>query len=137
MLDFDNSDGSGDDDYSHPVGGPQVFELQNSNEQMQGAYGAVLGPFNTPPYSDKDFNHHEYAYDDVSSMPLNVSAPSYHDHNSYNPPQSNSLSLPNDTKWFTEQYSTAELSNVLGELKIDENGIGMSQRNGFYTHIVE
>lgn len=124
VLDFDNSDGSDDDDYSHPAGAPQVFELQDSHEQMHGAYGAVLGPFNTPPYSDKAFSQHEYAYDDISSMPLNIPAPSYRDHNSYNPSQSNSLPLPNGPNWLKEQYSTAELSDVLGELKINENGVG-------------
>ncbi|KAL2052535.1 hypothetical protein ABVK25_007095 [Lepraria finkii] len=123
VLDFDNSDGSDDDDYSHPAGAPQVSELQDSHEQMHGAYGAVLGPFNTPPYSDKAFSQHEYAYDDISSMPLNIPAPSYRDHNSYNPSQSNSLPLPNDPNWLKEQYSTAELSDVLGELKINENGV--------------
>ena len=124
VLDFDNSSGSGDDDYSHPARAPQVFELQNSTEQMPGAYGAVLGPFSTPPYSDKAFSQHEYAYDDTSSMPSSIPAPSYRDQNSYNPSYSSSLPLSNDATWLKEQYSTAELSEVLGELKINENGVG-------------
>ena len=123
VLDFDNSSGSGDEDYSHPAGAAQVFELQQPQEPIQGTYNAVLGPpFNTPPYTEKSFSQHEYAFDDISTMPLHVPTPSYRDHHTYNPPQSAPIAPPND--WPKEQYSTAELNDFLGELNINENGVG-------------
>lgn len=122
VLDFDNSSGSGDDDYSHPASATQVFQMQQPQEPIQGTYSAVLGPFNTPPYTEKAFTPHEYAFDDMSTMQLHVPTPSYRDHHTYNPPQSAPIVPPND--WHKEQYSTAELSDVLGELNINENGVG-------------
>lgn len=130
VLDFDNSDGSGDDEYNNLAGGPQILEMQNPQEHMhvsQGAYSAALPPFQTPPYSEKAFSQHEYAYEDVPSLPLPLHIPdhSYSDHTSFDPPNSAPLHSSNGASWNSDPYSTAELSDVLGELKINENGVGM------------
>ena len=123
VLDFDNSSGSGDDEYSQPASAPQMFELQHSQGPMQGTYSAALGPFNTPPYTEKAFSQHEYAFDDMATMPLHVPAPSYSDHNIYNAPHNATITSSNEGNWHKEQYA-AELSDVLGELNINENGVG-------------
>ena len=127
VLDFDVSDGSGDDEYNF-TGGPELFGVQPTQEQIhasQGPYSAGLPPFNTPPYSDKAFSQHEFSYDDVSSIPLPLIDPPYRDNNS-NFHSSNSAPLysPNSTVWQSDPYSTAELSDVLGDLKINESGVG-------------
>lgn len=129
VLDFDNS-GSSDEDYSNPAETSQVFGLQHSHDDMhvsQGPYSNSLGPFTTPPYTEKAYSQHEFPYDDISVMPLNAPAPTYRDHNSFqpiNPPHSASLPPSNVPTWNNEQYSSAHLSDVLGELKINENGVG-------------
>ena len=128
VLDFDNSDGSGDDDYSNFAVGPQVFELQTSQDHIQasqGPYTNGIPPFNTPPYSDKAFSQHEFGYDDVAPIPLSVSDSSFHNHGSFDPPLSAALHPTNGPIWHTDSYSTTELSDVLGDLKINENGVGM------------
>lgn len=122
VLDFDNSDGSGDDEYFNQ-GGSQLFELQNTSGHMhasQGPYSAAIGSFNTPPYSNESFSQHEYGYDDVPTMALHVPSPSYRDQNLYNPPHSAPLQPSNNKNWGCD----TELSIVMGELKIDASGIG-------------
>jgi hypothetical protein len=96
--------------------------MQQPQEPIQGTYSAVLGPFNTPPYTEEAFTLHEYAFDDMSTMQLHVPTPSYLDHQTHNPLQSAPITPPND--WHKEQYSAAESSDVLGELNISENGVG-------------
>ena len=125
VLDFDNSSSNDDDDYGQNA--TQVFEIQNPQEHMhvsQGPYSAGLVPFNTPPYSDKAFSQHEYPYDDVSTMSLHVPEPTYRDQTSFNPPHSAPLPTSNGNTWNREHYTATELSDVLGELKISENGVG-------------
>ncbi len=127
VLDFDNSDGSGDDEYPFG-GGPQVFELQTPQDHIhvsQGPYSAGFPPFHTPPYSDKAFSQHELTYDDVASMAVPVADPLYRDHSSFDPPYSAPLQPPNGLVWHSDPYSTSELSDVLGDLKINESGVGM------------
>lgn len=128
VLDFDNSDGSGEDEYSNFASGADVFELQSPQAHMhisQVPYSGGLQQFGTPPYSDKAFSQHEFGYDDISSMPPHVANHSYRDHATFDPQQSASLHPGNGASWNGDQYSPAELSDVLGELKIHENGVGM------------
>lgn len=128
VLDFDNSEGSGDDEYGNMPGGPQIFDMQTPREHMnmsQGPYSAGLAQYHTPPYSDKAFSQHEFTYDDVHSIPLNLHGTSYRDHGSFDPPHSAPLVSANGGTWNNDPYSTTDLSDVLGELKINESGVGM------------
>lgn len=124
VLDFDNSSGgSGDEDYSNHSG-QQVFEMQNP-PQMQTShpqYNTGLGPSYTPPYSEP-LPQHEFAYNDTSAGPPHLPQPMYH-HASFSTP--NDAPLPRvGGNWRNEQFSSAaDLSDVLGELKINENGVG-------------
>lgn len=126
VLDFDNSDGSGDDEYNNFASG-QIYDLQNSQENMhmsQVPYNAGLQQFSTPPYSDKAFSQHEFGYDEIPSLQHPVSDSSYGDPTTFNLPQSTSHRPANNVMWNGDQCSPAELSDVLGELKIHENGVG-------------
>lgn len=137
VLDFDNSSGSGDDDYTNVSGGPPTFELQVPPQQMhipQAPYSAGLPPFNTPPYSDRAMSQHEFAYDDISSMAVQVPDPLYRDHTAFNPPHSAPLQST-ERPWNPDQYSAGELSDVLGWLKIHENGVGMCLTRWIYLVI--
>lgn len=124
VLDFDNSGGSSDEEYGFQAGA-HTFELQNSANHMQvnpANYSAGLVPYNTPPYSD-GMMQNDFSYEDLSAMPLPVQQQSF-DHTNLNPPQSASL----DGSWNGEQYPVTELSDVLGELKIHENGVGKARK---------
>lgn len=128
VLDFDNSSGSGDEDYPHHTSVPQVFELDSQHGHLQshqGSYGDGLGVFHTPPYTDRALSHPDFSpYDDVPAIPLRVPEGSYPDQNSFNtssgPTLASSGSSPN---WSDETFSAAGLSSILGELKIDESGV--------------
>ena len=125
VLDFDNSSGSGEDDY----GNRHMFDFSEAGDHFsrtQVPYDGGLGgdAFHTPPYSDKTPSLNDYAFDDFS-MPMHGSDPSYQEnpfpvqHCHSFPPLNGSL------VWNGEHFSAAEMANVLGHLKIDENGEGM------------
>ena len=126
VLDFDNSSGSGEDEYNQHMHAPQVFELGNPQTQMhvpQTPYNDALGVFHTPPYSDRALSQHEFStYEEVPPMP----APFPDPHTTYQ--TSTAPSMPSTSGipiWqHDEQQPVVELSDVLGELKINENGIG-------------
>ena len=125
VLDFDNSSGSGEDEYGQHINAPQVFELGNPQGQMhvsQTPYNDALGVFHSPPYSDRALSQHEFStYEEVPTMPA-----SFAEHAAFQ--TSTAPSIPPTSSvaiWSDEQQPVAELSDVLGELKIHENGIGM------------
>ena len=125
VLDFDQSDGSGDDDYSYEPNTSQLFELQDPSVSTQGPYSADLGAFHTPPFSEKDYNPHELGYDDVHSMPLHMPDSSYHPQEIYNLPQSTSLPMNDNNTWNNEQLNATDISNLMGGLGIANDGVGM------------
>ena len=127
VLDFDNSEGSGDDEYQNFAGGSQVFELQTPEDNLhvsQGPYSTGLPPFHTPPYSDKAFSQHEYTYDDVATIPLPITDPPYRGSGSFGATLSGLPQISNGLVWQNDSYSAQELSDVLGDLKINETGVG-------------
>lgn len=124
VLDFDQSDGSGEDEYNYDVDTSQLFELQNASTHTQAAYSAGLGAFSTPPFSEKAYSQHEFGYDEVQPMPLQVSDSSYNAQGIYHPPQSVSLPTNNGMMWKNEHINAADLSNLMGGLGIANDGVG-------------
>ena len=127
VLDFDNSDGSGDDEYTTFANGSQIFELQPHQDPTQasrGSYAAGLSSFSTPPYSDKAFSQHDLTYEEFPIAAHQVPDYSYRDHISVDLPRRAPLP-PTLASWHSDPCSTSELSDVLGQLKINENGVGM------------
>ena len=127
VLDFDQSDGSGEDEYNYEPGTSQLFELQNSSAHTQPPYSAGLGAFNTPPFSEKAYSQHELGYDEVQAIPLQMSDSSYNAQDIYHPPQSASLPTSNSTVWNNEQVNATDLSNLMGGLGIANDGVGASR----------
>ena len=123
VLDFDQSDGSGEDDYNYEAGTSQLFELQNASAQTQGPYSAGLGAFNTPPFSEKAYSQHELGYDEVQPMPLPMSD-SFNAQEMYHPPQSASVPTNNGGLWNNEHINATDLSNLMGGLGIANDGVG-------------
>lgn len=126
VLDFDQSDGSGEDDYSYEGGASQLFELQDASAPTQGPYSAGLGAFHTPPFSEKAYSQHELGYDDVQPIPLHISDSSYDAQEIYHP-QNTSLTTNNSTLWNNEHINATDLSNLMGGLGIANDGVGMCQ----------
>ena len=125
VLDFDQSDGSGEDDFGYEASTSQLFELQDASAHTQGPYSAGLGAFNTPPFSEKAYSQHELGYDEVQPMPLPLRHSSYNNtQDVYPPPQSTSLPINNGRNWNSENINATDLSNLMGGLGIANDGVG-------------
>lgn len=133
MLDFDQSDGSGEDDYNYEAGTSQLFELQDASAQAQGPYSAGLGPFSTPPFSEKAYSQHELGYDEVQPIPFQISDSSYTAQDVYHPPHSTSLPTNNDMIWNNEHINATDLSSLMGGLGIANDGVGTCKNPLNYT----
>ena len=123
VLDFDQSDGSGEDDYNYEPGTSQFFELQDASTHTQGPYSAGLAAFNTPPFSEKAYSQHELGYDEVQQIPLQISD-SYNAREVYHAPQSASLPTNDHGLWNNEHINATDLSNLMGGLGIANDGVG-------------
>lgn len=124
VLDFDTSSHSGDEDYRHQpaTSAPQGFNLNNPSGVVHppNSFSDGLHVFQTPPYSERAWSQESYSYGQVPGLGESVQEP-------YQFGPSNVVSLApveGVPSWSTEQYSVADLSSVLGELKIDEDGVG-------------
>ena len=125
VLDFDNSSGSGDDDYIPQQGAPMGWDMQNPSHHIQippHSYDPNAGSFGTPPYS-APMSQQEFAFSDVATMPLSASHTSFEDPNVFNV-SSNPPLARSDSTWSGDQYTETDLSDILGDLKINENGVG-------------
>jgi hypothetical protein len=127
VLDFDASS-SGDEDY---VERPLVQNLY----KLESGPGSVTSH---PGYtSNMGFHNHHHAhsfssqherpmhlrYDSVSSMPIAHS--DTFSHASFPMSSSHSVHVVENTDgWVGDDMSASNLSDVLGELKIDESGVG-------------
>ena len=127
VLDFDNSSGSGgEDDYTPQPSAPMSFDMQPSPHHMQvpqQPYNVSMGSYNTPPYA-APVNQPDFSFNDVSSGTLSASHSSFQDPNPFDLQPNNGPLSRSNSAWSGEQYSAAELSDILGELKINENGVG-------------
>ena len=124
VLDFDQSDGSAEDDYNYEADTSQLFELHNTSAHTQEPYTACLGAFSTPPFSEKAYSQHELGYDEIQPMPLHASDSSYNSQEVYHLPQSASLPPINGSIWTNEHIHSADLSTLMGGLGIAKDGVG-------------
>ncbi|MCJ1396171.1 hypothetical protein MMC18_009060 [Xylographa bjoerkii] len=131
VLDFDNSSGgSGDEDYSQGPIIQNIYHMGSGPELMSSShppYAHSLGSSYPPSYtdrSDSQLSHHHIHYDNVTSVPLPTSEASYHSQSSFHTANVNPIDIPESSEpWTHENISAAGLSDVLGELKIDETGV--------------
>lgn len=125
VLEFDTYGGSGEDDYHVQSSVPQYYNgMPQEMHPHQESLNDSMGAFHTPPYSDRTPSLNDSFYEDVPGMHLR-SEQSFQDSANY--PQVSGAAVPagrTGTIWTNEQFSAAELSDVLGQLKINENGEG-------------
>ena len=125
VLDFDNSSGSGDEGYgSANTNVSQLYELADPAEhlnQPQASYSGALGAFQSPTYVDSTPNQHDYgAYHSVTPIDTSFSSQAV-----FETPLSRSVTAPEASYvWPNDHDAAANLSDVLGQLKITEAGIG-------------
>lgn len=132
VLDFDHSSASGDDEHYNQHGeATHLYDFVNHNDSLQNpqlAYGHGLTNFSTPPNTGRDLNQPDFNYDVVTSLPMTFpetyqNPTAFQAANAASPPPL----LREDSNWSADQRTAAELSDVLGELSIKENGVGMPE----------
>lgn len=121
VLDFDSSDASGDEGYMSHGSAHTAFRLGHSPDIMsgQGGYGAGSVTYSSS-YDDKSPIHH-MAYANITSAPMATSPGSAYGHG-----PSHSVHITNNaqTSWARDGSPPASMHEALGELRIDETGIG-------------
>ena len=134
VLDFDNSSHSGDEEYHHQTNASAPLRIQSNISSSimnpHGPFGHGLNTFHTPPYSESPLGHEDFSYGIAPS--LHGSFQGIHPYGT-----SSEVSLgPVDSvpTWSNDQYSVADLSSVLGELKIEEDGVGTLEITGDADH---
>ncbi|KAI4086898.1 MAG: hypothetical protein LQ339_008984 [Xanthoria mediterranea] len=130
VLDFDHSSASGEDDHYFQHGEPtQFYDFGHPNDSVhnpQVGYGHHLGSFNAPANVERPPSHSDFSYDPVTSMPMTLPE-TFHQPASF---QAINVAPPpphpsHGSTWTSDQYSPTDLSDVLGQLSIKENGVAL------------
>lgn len=135
VLDFDNGSGGGDD-FQNTTSGTSYYDIPNSHDQLvehQLPFNENLGAFHTPPYSERAPSLHDYpSYEDIPTIQLRPE--SFHEPNNVRLGNGQTHPARGRHAWSDDQYSTVELADVLGELKIHESGEGAFISRSFAWH---
>lgn len=125
VLDFDHSSASGDDGEAN-----HYYDFSNPNDSIpnpQVSYGQSLADYPTPGNTESNLSQPEFTYNTVSSMPMTLPEtyqnPATFQPINVTPPPA----LHSENSWENEQRITSDLSDVLGQLNIKENGVGKQQ----------
>lgn len=128
VLDFDHSSASGDDDhYGHHAEPNHYYDFGQPSDHLpntQIAYGQSLADYSAPVNAETDANQTNFTYNTVTSMPMTL-AETYQNPTAFQPinitpPQP----PPDENDWQTDRRTASDLSDMLGELSIKENGVG-------------
>ena len=128
VIDFDNSSGSGDEDYMFGQPNELSWDMQTSpNVQIPPqSYGQGVGSYSTPPYS-APVNQQEFTINDIPQFSIHDSNAAYEDHATFDGSQPPALPR-SDSTWSGEQYTSSDLSDMLGDLKINVTGVGKNSQ---------
>ncbi|CAL8575136.1 hypothetical protein XPA_001078 [Xanthoria parietina] len=130
VLDFDHSSASGEDDHYFQHGEPtQFYDFGHPNDSVhnpQVGYGHHLGSFNAPANVERHPSHTDFSYDPVTSMPMTLPE-TFHQPTTF---QAINVAPPpphpsHGSNWTSDQHSPTDLSDVLGQLSIKENGVAL------------
>lgn len=134
VLDFDNSSGgSGDEEYPPapmaPNNGYPIVSQADLIAATQESFNPSLDAFHHPPYVVKAEGQPPF---NVDSLAIAASNGSYPHPSTFLPPSYHPIPMPSeDEPWMPEEAPTSDLSDALGELKIDESGVGKSVHVSF------
>ncbi|KAL8918009.1 MAG: hypothetical protein Q9208_007607 [Pyrenodesmia sp. 3 TL-2023] len=124
VLDFDHSSASGDDGEAN-----HYYDFSNPNDTMPNSqipYGQSLADYPTAVNTERSLSQPEFTYNAASSMPMTLPEPyqnptAFQPINVTPPPPA----LRNENTWEDDQRITSDLSDVLGQLNIKENGVAL------------
>ncbi len=121
VLDFDSSDASGDEGYISHGSAHTTYRLGTGpNMSNPAGYTGPGSVVYSSSYDDKSPVHH-MAYASITSAPMTTSPDSTYHHG-----LSHSVHMTNNprTPWIRDGSPPANLHAALGELRIDETGVG-------------
>ncbi|KAL8679156.1 MAG: hypothetical protein Q9186_004547 [Xanthomendoza sp. 1 TL-2023] len=131
VLDFDHSSASGEDEhYGQHAEAAQFYDFGHPNDAVhnpQLGYGSNLGSFSTPANIEKHPSQQDFGYDPVAAMSMTLPE-TYQNPTTF---QAINVAPPlppptrEDNNWTNDQRTVADLSDVLGELSIKENGVAL------------
>lgn len=130
VLDFDNSSGgSGDEEFPQPTGVQNMYQMASGPDLISASqapsYHGGFATYNQPPYPEKIENQQALGYDNIPAMQMPATGLSFHRQASFQVPSIHPIQVADSgDPWVGDQVSAANLHEVLGELKIDETGIG-------------
>ncbi|KAI4200070.1 MAG: hypothetical protein LQ350_004209 [Teloschistes chrysophthalmus] len=127
VLDFDHSSASGEDEHYGSYGDASQFydygDPTASVQHPQAAYGHDLGGFAAPTNVERHQTPQDFSYSAVTSMPMTLPESYQHPTAFQSVEQVHPQPSPNSNAWTQDQCSPADLSEVMGELSIKENGV--------------
>ena len=130
VLDFDNSSGgSGDEEFSQPTSSQNMYQMGSGPELISASqappYHSGFVTYSQPPYPEKLDSQQALGYDHISAMQMPAPALSFHRQASFHVQSVHPVHIADTSDaWAGDQVSAANLHEVLGELKIDETGVG-------------
>ena len=114
--------------HQHTMSQPDlsIITTQEHIHPPQLPYSDGGGAYHTTSYSGRSTSHPELQYVPMTSAHINVPDPASQSLPVFPTPPGHAISSsePGDS-WSQDQFSAATLSDALGELKIDETGVGM------------
>ncbi|KAL8802397.1 MAG: hypothetical protein Q9200_006590 [Gallowayella weberi] len=131
VLDFDHSSASGEDEqYGQHGEATQFYDFGHPNHSVhnpQAGYESSLGSFSNPANIDRHPSEQGFGYEPVAALPMTLPE-TYQNPNTFQainvaPPPPPPTS--EDNNWMNDQRTAADLSDVLGELSIKENGVAL------------
>ena len=135
-IEFDASDGSGEEDYSQHLSMQHHLVDDRQPAQTNAAqmpYSESMGVYQPSSYIMPSHHHHRslsMPYNGFHEQTITIPEPSYQTHETIfaTPPNQTVHPAQDNSKtpesWHSGQYSP-DIIETLGELKIQENGIGM------------
>lgn len=105
--------------------GMNMMTGHDSLSPAQLPYGDGSTIYQTPPYTQRSASHPDLHYASMTSSHINVPDPTYQSLPLFPaPPGQGEAPSESSDSWSQDQFSAASLSDALGELKIDETGVG-------------
>lgn len=125
---YDAPPGNQNDSFhQHTMSQPDlsIITTQNHIHPPQLPYSDGRGLYDTTSYSERSNSHPELHYTAMTPAHINVPDPAYHSLPVFPTPPGHTIppSQLSDS-WSQDQYCATSLSDALGELKIDETGVG-------------
>ncbi|KAL9038684.1 MAG: hypothetical protein Q9214_005182 [Letrouitia sp. 1 TL-2023] len=89
----------------------------------QGPYNHGIEVYNTPTYTERDTGNNQFSYGAIPQIPITLADNQFQPSLAFQPVNPTLPPPSGGNTWSNDTYPVGDLSDVLGALKIDENGI--------------